>query len=339
MRQFRQTVRKTVVHQCFVLMPFSKKLDRVYFEVVKPEAESVGLVCSRVDEILKGSIIMDDVWEFVQASGIIVADLTGKNANVFYELRLAHGIGKDVILLTQNLQDVPFDLRHWRIIQYKDSVAGRVELAQKLNAFLRASNELFELRRKDSYYSPREDPEYFKCLSYEARLIFAQRRGRILKLKERYVLKPVLPGPFLKSFTFVKGSRIGNIKSSIGTIFRRTRGEEREEIHVFLSPKELKQDPLVLELNVTTFDGYPLKREYWTKHLAVYIPKLSYEFRFDKECAVGQFKVVHKKSFDDKGMVLQHLADLNKRASQQVFVWQGSIPKDEYLRFDWLWKD
>ena len=60
----------------------------------------------------------NDIWDYTQRAKILLADLTGKNANVFYELGLAHAAGKPVILVTGSIDDVPFDLRALRVIEY-----------------------------------------------------------------------------------------------------------------------------------------------------------------------------------------------------------------------------
>jgi len=56
-------------------------------------------------------MIMQQIWVYILNARVLIAELTGKNPNVFYELGLAHAQGKDVILLTQSINDVPFDLR------------------------------------------------------------------------------------------------------------------------------------------------------------------------------------------------------------------------------------
>jgi hypothetical protein len=61
---------------------------------------------------------MEDVWRRLNESAFIIADLTGRNPNVFYELGIAHTLGKPVILLSQCIDDVPFDVRHNRVILY-----------------------------------------------------------------------------------------------------------------------------------------------------------------------------------------------------------------------------
>ena len=103
---------------CFVLMPFLDSLRPVYEDHIKPIVEAVGLRCVRADEIVGTAAITKDIWEHICRARVIVADLTGMNANVFYEIGLAHALGKDVILLSQSMDDVPFDLKMLRCIVY-----------------------------------------------------------------------------------------------------------------------------------------------------------------------------------------------------------------------------
>jgi hypothetical protein len=70
---------------------------------------------------------------------VVVADLTTKNPNVFYELGLAHTLGHEVVLLTQNMDEIPFDLRHLRCHDYTPDTSGLSVLRQKLHL---AFNEL-----------------------------------------------------------------------------------------------------------------------------------------------------------------------------------------------------
>ncbi|MEM1054038.1 MAG: hypothetical protein AAGI52_00820 [Bacteroidota bacterium] len=107
-------------HYCFVLMPFRKEFDDIYQKSIRPSAEASGLTCRRADEIFTNKIIMGDIWNSIQKSGIIVADLTTRNPNVMYELGLAHAMWRRTILISQNVDDVPFDLRNLRIISYQN---------------------------------------------------------------------------------------------------------------------------------------------------------------------------------------------------------------------------
>lgn len=108
----------------FVLMPFSSDLKEVYEDHIKNVAASLNLKIARADDFFSASAVMQDVWNAISKSRLIIADCTGRNPNVFYEIGLAHTIGKPVILITQNNEDVPFDLRHIRYITYEYTPHG-----------------------------------------------------------------------------------------------------------------------------------------------------------------------------------------------------------------------
>ena len=125
---------------CFVAMPFESRRTEIYEEYVKkPIEEHLGIQCKRVDEITASREIMRDVWELLTSCAVVVADLSGKNPNVFYELGLAHVLGKPVVLIAEELDDVPFDLRSVRTIVYGDSPRQWKDLAKKVVDYVRAS--------------------------------------------------------------------------------------------------------------------------------------------------------------------------------------------------------
>jgi len=104
---------------CFVMMPFAQPLGDYYEKVYKPAIEKAGLKAIRADtEIFGAGKIMDQVWSGINAAKVLVAELTTRNPNVFYELGLAHALQKPVVLISSNEQDVPFDLKHIRVIYY-----------------------------------------------------------------------------------------------------------------------------------------------------------------------------------------------------------------------------
>src|SRR5438067_1790775 len=96
---------------CFVLMAFKKEMTGVY-EVIKTVAQANGMICQRSDEIYSTNIIIDEIWTRICEAQIVIADATGQNASVLYEIGLAHAVGKNTIILSQTLNDIPFDLRH-----------------------------------------------------------------------------------------------------------------------------------------------------------------------------------------------------------------------------------
>lgn len=134
-------------HNCFVLMPFHNSFDDVYESIRRAcESSAVLLSCSRADDFFGAGHIMEDVLRGIMASEYIVADLTGKNPNVFYELGIAHTskAPSKVILLAQSEDDVPFDLRHMRYITYRNDQAGLRSLSGALEkAFLADSSDVY----------------------------------------------------------------------------------------------------------------------------------------------------------------------------------------------------
>lgn len=105
--------------QCFVMQPFAEPYGGYYTALFKPAVEQAGLVAIRADaDIFSTGKIMDQVWRGIHDADVLVAELTTRNPNVFYELGLAHALGKPVILVAAREEDVPFDLKHIRVIYY-----------------------------------------------------------------------------------------------------------------------------------------------------------------------------------------------------------------------------
>jgi len=128
-----------VMSTCFVLMPFSSDFKNQWELAFVPAIESVKLTPYRGDEESLGTnMIMKDVTQSIYNAQIIVADLTGRNPNVMYELGLAHAAKKPVIMLAQSEDDIPFDIRHIRYIKYneKDLNKLRSELAVRIQSTL-----------------------------------------------------------------------------------------------------------------------------------------------------------------------------------------------------------
>lgn len=107
-----------LTNSCFVIMPFTPTFDTEYENVIRPAVEAAGLIPVRADEIYSRPQIMQDIWKAIRASRIVIAELTGRNTNVFYEVGLAHTLGKPVIIITRNEEDVPFDLKALRYRYY-----------------------------------------------------------------------------------------------------------------------------------------------------------------------------------------------------------------------------
>lgn len=121
-------------------MPFTESLTDIYQSFVKPTVElpDFGLVCRRADDIKSNRAIIQDIWKSICEARLIIADLTGLNANVMYELGIAHTLGKETVLIYQRGHDIrfPFDLAHIRRIEYDNTAIGGRTLEQELRATL-----------------------------------------------------------------------------------------------------------------------------------------------------------------------------------------------------------
>lgn len=132
----------------FVVMPFGPEdLQIVYEDYVKPTIEGhCSLKCVRGDDMFGSDVIMNDILHAIAGAEIIIADLTGQNANVFYEVGIAHATNKPVLLMAQSLEDVPFDLRHRRVLTYDYSPHGCKRLEQRLK------DHVLDMRKQLSAY-------------------------------------------------------------------------------------------------------------------------------------------------------------------------------------------
>lgn len=109
---------------CFVLMPFNSKLTSYYKRIIAPAVRKCNLQPIRADEVYGTKAIVADIFAQIISAKILIADLTGRNPNVAYELGVAHALRKPVVIITQDVGDVPFDLRHLRIIEYHTDMVG-----------------------------------------------------------------------------------------------------------------------------------------------------------------------------------------------------------------------
>ena len=120
-----------------VMMPFSAEFNPVY-TALQQATTSIGFSCIRANDIWEHHTIIQDIVNIIARAKVVICDCSGKNPNVFYEAGIAHTIGKEVILITQSEQDVPFDLRHLRYIHYLQNSEGLDQLSEMLQAKLRS---------------------------------------------------------------------------------------------------------------------------------------------------------------------------------------------------------
>jgi len=123
-------------------MPFSKEFDDIYQLGIKSACIEMEINCERVDEQIFNHSIPQQIYNQIENADILIADLTNHNPNVFYEVGYAHGLKKEVILLTKSIQDAPFDLKHYphiiyegKILDLKEKLKVKLEYFQNTNDF------------------------------------------------------------------------------------------------------------------------------------------------------------------------------------------------------------
>jgi hypothetical protein len=103
---------------CFVLMPFSDPFNSYYKNILAPAIRKAGFEPITAGEIYGTGPIIEDIFQGIRSSAAVVADVTGKNPNVNYELGIGHTLNRPVVIISQSIDDVPFDYRHLRVIIY-----------------------------------------------------------------------------------------------------------------------------------------------------------------------------------------------------------------------------
>jgi len=172
--------------KAFVLMPFVEELSDVYKYLISEALATAGYETKRADNILSGNNILGDIIEGIATSDLVVADLTGANPNVYYELGIAHALDKKVILLAQDIDELPFDLRSYRVLAYdvhfakmnqakdelielaSEAIKGNIPFGNPVKDFYGTKPGYTERPNQDR--SKPEDDEEFGLLDYRVKL-------------------------------------------------------------------------------------------------------------------------------------------------------------------------
>ena len=138
-----------IERSCFIIMPFVPELHYFYLYIKSYIENEHGIRCVRADEKILTLPILDKIVENIKKSDILIADCSGRNPNVFYELGMAHALNKKVILITKDpINEAPSDIRHLEFISY--SLDRHIEFLSKLD---NALNNIFT-ERYEIYYEP-----------------------------------------------------------------------------------------------------------------------------------------------------------------------------------------
>jgi hypothetical protein len=176
--------------RCFVAMPFAAEFDAVHSAIKSVlEADELGFTCYRADELRGAGNIMTDVLRELERAEIVIADLTRRNANVFYELGIAHTVKnlKSVLLISQTTDDIPFDVKTYRCIEYKLGDDGLESLRKTLMETIKEmtpTRKIITLKRGEVWRAPApvlgNDNSSYR---FEFRLIQVPENGALIHLE------------------------------------------------------------------------------------------------------------------------------------------------------------
>ncbi len=110
--------------KCFVIMSFKPDFDLVYRSAIKPAVDALGLESVRVDDTTSPGNIPSRIVREIIDSQLIIADLTEPNPNVYYELGIGHAIGNKTIVISQDPENLPFDVQGEFTLRYSNDREG-----------------------------------------------------------------------------------------------------------------------------------------------------------------------------------------------------------------------
>lgn len=121
----------------FVLMPFDPDFDPVYELLIEPALADAGFAVTRADLSMNQQQILKDIVNALAEADLVIADVSGLNGNVMYELGLAHGMGRRTIMITRDIAQLPFDLRSYRATEYSTEFHEADRLRERLSEIAR----------------------------------------------------------------------------------------------------------------------------------------------------------------------------------------------------------
>lgn len=137
--EVRNLVVEAIRPQAFVVMQFTDEYTALYREVIQPVCSHFGYEVIRGDNVYTNGLIIEDIARSIRECSIVIADITPNNANVYYELGFAHGIGKPAILLSdRNREKLPFDISGFRLLFYDNTIGGKGAVEESLRKHLEA---------------------------------------------------------------------------------------------------------------------------------------------------------------------------------------------------------
>lgn len=239
------------LNTCFVIMPFRGYYDGYYREIYIPAIQDAGLSALRGDSIFRPGSIVQQIWDFTKQAKVMLADLSQRNPNVFYELGLAHAISKPVVLVTDNIGDIPFDLRALRTIEYDTRQAKWGDLLHR-----QITTAILEVLENPTAAIP---AAFLEVSEAAAPLEVSSIEQRLVNLEQQvtYFTKSRGAADLVSRFSFPPGTTIGAIAEVIRANLRA--GIPKEAIRIALQYNGFDESTINLGLMFAEADNFATK--------------------------------------------------------------------------------
>lgn len=216
----------------FVLMPFDDEFNDIYEFGIKAAASSVGAYAERVDKQIFTEGILERIFNQICKADVVVADMTTRNPNVFYEVGYAHALGKIVFLLTQSAADIPFDLKNQPHTVYgsdgKKITRLKEELCRKLEWAISESKN--KANRKNS-------ESIALCLSDDRQMVY-----NFMEIPDSSLSSPF---PLMNLYSAISNNSFNAVSAQLRVFVH---NKSQEELHIrrlyFFTPENPKFEPV-----------------------------------------------------------------------------------------------
>jgi hypothetical protein len=240
---------------CFVIAPIGeadtpvrKRSDQVLKHIIKPAAEACGFTTLRADGIPQPGIITSQIIQQISEAPMLVADLTGRNANVYYELAIRQAIRRPYVQIIDQNEPLPFDVSGVRTIQFNlqdpDSVVdARSEITKQMKSMTGTDGKIespitaaVDLSTLAKSGNP-ADRHFVEVLTAIADL-----KQHVAAFQQQLLAESVLTSGLLKAFSQTIGSDLDSTHLKWFIVADRTRSSNLELLEKAIHDMRIKSD-------------------------------------------------------------------------------------------------
>jgi len=285
----------TKERECFVISPFGEHFDRLFKSCIKKVLEKeCKIVCSRSDTPKSSTVIVEDIYKKIAQAKFIIADLTNLNPNVLYELGIAHTMGKRVVMISQDVEKLPFDISAIRVLKYDDHISEGKKFIKKLKEAIEEISREEWINNPVVRYLPNSA---FRYLTHITELIEIERKSE----DEIWIMTWDL----VNDLEVYRETIINNLKD--GKIYKYIMPDSAEEEMKKLQ-REIKKSGREL---VNKIDWKYVKPSLLESTFVIYNPKKrGYEKVFILPSIPPEYNYGYEVNGPDKSRIIQRFLDL-----------------------------